>query len=408
MDDWKTFLRKLLLAVTLPAILCLAGCTTDPHQSMIYRQPDDMADGLDVGTMNEVNLDAALLTKAASDISGGRYGEVHSLLVYKDSKLVFEEYFPGHDYSWSSPDFHGSWVDWGVDRRHNIHSVGKSITSACVGIAVDRGFIESVDQSIFDYLPTYQYLNTAGKANITIAHLLSMTSGLEWDEWDSSYANENNDVIALWVDCDDPIACILERPLVAEPGTVFNYSGGNMVLLGEIIRNASGMDIGTFSQQYLFTPLGIEEPAWQWIGDSEVIYAGGDQRLTPREMLKFGVVYLNHGVWQDKQIIPAEWVEQSAAPYPGPGNTWFNHFLRPIPPDDGSLGPRGYAYSWWVHEFSYGGEKFPAYWAGGWGGQTIKILPDHHVVIVLTGANYNEMDPTVKILKKYIIPAIDK
>ena len=233
-------------------------------------------DGFEVGTLNEVNLDENLLARAVDDIRGGKYGEIHSLLIYKDGNLVFEEYFPGHDYLWNNPNFHGAWVNWDIDRRHNIHSVGKSITSTCIGIAIDQGFIESVDQSIFDYLPAYQHLNTAGKDQITIAHLLSMSSGLEWDEWGSSYSNESNDVIALWVDCDDPIACILEKPLLGEPGTDFNYSGGNMVLLGEIIKNATGMDIEAFSWQYLFEPLGIEKPAWRWIDDSGVIYAGGD------------------------------------------------------------------------------------------------------------------------------------
>ena len=180
-----------------------------------------------------------------------------------------------------------------------------------------------------------------------------------------------------------------------------------MIILGEIIKNATGMDIEAFSWQYLFEPLGIETPPWCWIDKTGVIYAGGDQLLTPREMLKFGVTYLNGGIWDGRQIVSKGWVQNSATPYSGPDNTWFNHFLRPVPPDDGTWGRRGYSYTWWVHEFSHSSEKYPAYWAGGWGGQAIKILPEQNAVVVFTGANYNLMDPTVKILTKYVIPAFE-
>jgi len=394
-------------AVLFGSILSLlfTGCGANPSGQYAYQPPVAIDDGLAVGSLDEVNVDSSLLVKAVNDISGGRYGEIHSLLIFKDDQLVFEEYFPGYDYKWDGPGFHGARVNWSQDKEHNIHSAGKSITSACIGIAIDQGFIESVDQSVFDYLPEYQHLNTAGRDQITIEHLLTMTSGLEWDEWDSSYADSTNDVIALWVDCDDPIACILEKPLVSESGTDFTYSGGNMIVLGEIIKNATGMDIEAFSWQYLFEPLGIETPEWRWI-DDRVIYAGGDQRLTPREMLRFGVTYLNGGVWDGQQIVSEQWVAKSATPYPGPNNTWFNHFVRPIPPGDTTWGPRGYSYSWWTHQFSHFGEKYPAFWAFGWGGQRIIVLPDQNAVVVFTGGNYTSMDPTVKILTKYVIPAL--
>jgi len=388
-------------------LVILTGCGSKPVPAYSYRLPNQMEDGFEVGRLNQANMDVNLLESAVDDINNGTYGEIHSMLIYKDGKLIFEEYFPGHDNKWDGPNFHGNWVNWDVDRRHNIHSAGKSITSACIGIAIDQGFIESVDQSIFDYLPEHQHLNTASKDQITIEHLLTMTSGLAWDEWGSSYASEDNDVIALWFDCEDPIACILEKPLVSEPGTTFTYSGGNIIVLGEIIKNATGMDIEAFSWQYLFEPLGIETPPWRWINDTDVVYAGGDQELTPREMLKFGVAYLDKGVWNGEQIIPADWVENSATPYSGPDNNWLNHALKSIPPGDNTWGRRGYAYTWWTHEFSHSGKKIPAYWAFGWGGQKIVVFPDQNAVVVFTGANYSSGDATARILVKYVIPAFD-
>lgn len=346
-----------------------------------------------------------MVSAAVDGITDGRFGEIHSLLIYKDGKLVLEEYFSGHDYHWGRPNFHGQLVNWGRETRHNIHSVGKSMTSACIGIAIDKGFINSTDQPIFDYFPDYQHLMVGGKEQITIEHLLTMTAGLAWDEWGSSYASHTNDVIALWFDCEDPISCILEKPLVGQPGTTFKYSGGNMILLGEIIKRATRMDIETFAGKYLFEPLAIELPKWQWINDTGVIYAGGDQRLTPREMLKFGVVYLNGGKWNDRKIIPAYWVKKSATAYPGRENTWFNYFMRSIPPGDSTWGRRGYSYSWWTHQFKHAGRVYPAYWALGFGGQKIVIFPEQKAVIVVTAGNYQKADASTKILTKYLIPA---
>lgn len=398
---------RILILITSIAFVLTSACTPGNSVAETYQQPTQTDDGLLVGTLEDVNLDTTVIESAVAEIQNGKYGEVHSFLIYKDGRLVFEKYFPGHDYLWEGPNFHGDWVRWDIDARHNIHSAGKSVTSACIGIAIDRSYIESVDQSIFNYLPGYQHLKAGGKGQITIEHLLTMTSGLEWDEWGSSYADAENDVIALWVDCDDPVRCILEKPLVSQPGTDFNYSGGNMILLGEILRNASGMDIEAFAGEYLFKPLGIATPEWRWIEGSDVVYAGGDQKLTPREMLKFGVLFLHVGVWNGKQIIPKEWVEHSETPYPGPENSWINHFLRPIPPGDSTFGPRGYAYTWWTHEFSHEGKEISAFWAFGWGGQKIVIFPEQNTVVVFTGGNYTSADMTGKILTEYVIPLFD-
>jgi hypothetical protein len=388
-------MRKIVLIISICSIV-IVGCSSESSPQYTYRQPEKINDGLDVDTLNDVNINLTLIASAVDDIKDGKYGEIHSLLIYKDGKLVFEEYFPGHDYAWDGPNFHGAWISWSRDKEHNVHSVGKSITSACIGIAI-----------IFEYLPAYQHLNSVGKEKITIEHLLVMNSGLEWDEWGTSYSNETNDVIALWIDCDEPMACILEKPLVSEPGTEFTYSGGNTIVLGEIIKNATEMDIEEFCGKYLFAPLGIETPEWRWINDSGVVFAAADQKLTSREMLKLGVTYLNGGVWDGEQIVSEQWVEHSANPFPGPDNRWFNHFLRPIPPGDNTWGPRGYSYTWWTHEFSHAGKKIPAYWAFGWGGQKIVVFPDQDAVITFTGGNYTSADTTTKIITEYVIPAFE-
>ena len=171
--------------------------------------------------------------------------------------LVFEEYYQGHAYQWDAPNHHGEFMTWNRDMLHNTMSATKSIVSACVGIAIDHGFIESVHQSIFEFLPEHQHLSNGGRAKITIEHLLTMTAGLEWREWSAPYSSVANPCIGIWFQDKDPISFILEMPLVATPGTEFNYSTGNMEVLGEILRYATNMNIDEFSRKYLFEPLGI-------------------------------------------------------------------------------------------------------------------------------------------------------
>ncbi len=387
---------SIILTLSILVISTLVGCDNQPPD-YIYSRPADIDDGLESGNIYDVGIDVNTLGYGIDRIRNGKNGEVHSLLVYNRGKIVVEEYFQGHDYKWDGPNHHGTLVNWHVDRRHNVASVGKGITSACIGIAIEQGFIESVDQSIFDYLPEHQHLKTAEKEQITIEHLLTMTSGLQWDEWGTTLANEINDLVALW-DCDDPVACILERPMVSKPGTEYIYSGGNMIVLGEIIQNATGMDIESFSWEYLFGPMGIEEiPAWDWMNDTGVIYAGGNQVLTPREMMKVGVTYLNNGVWNGQQIIPEEWVFLSSEPF---GN---NTGIK-VPGADG--GRMGYGYTWWLWDTKHNGETLNTYNAIGWGGQQITVIPELDTVIVFTGGNYTSITHNFNTLERYILPAM--
>ncbi len=375
----------------------LAGCSNQPLD-YIYSRPAQLDDGLESGSIDEVRIDVNTLGRGIDRIRDGKYGEIHSLLIYKDGKLVLEEYYPGHVYQWDRQNYHGSYVNWDQDRKHNVHSAGKSITSACIGIAIDEGFIESVEQSIFDYLPEYQHLSTDGKDQITIEHLLTMTSGLKWKEWGVSYSDGNNDLIKLWIDCSDPVKCILEKPLISQPGTDYTYSGGDMVVLGKIIQNATDLDIEAFSWQYLFEPMDVETPPWKWIDDTGVIYAGGGQELTSREMLKFGVTYLNSGTWDGQQIIPEEWVSLSSVPF---GN---NTGIK-VPGVDG--GRKGYGYTWWIWDTEHNGDKLNTFFAFGWGGQYIIVIPELETVIVFTGGIYTSNMHNFKIMERYILAAME-
>jgi len=378
--------------------MSILSCAIEPHSHYSYRAPQDIHDGLQVGSLEDMGIRTSLIESAVNSILDGKFKGVHSILIYKEGKLVLEEYFQGHQYKWDGPSHHGELVTWNRDMLHNIHSDSKSITSICIGIAIDQGFIQNVHQSIFDYLPEYQHLKTDGKVKITIEHLLTMTSGLQWDEWGAPLSSVENDIIGLWFNCQDQVACILERPLVSEPGKSFTYSGGNVIVLGEIIKQATKIPIDDFSKKYLFEPLGIDSSFWSVQYPNGVIEAAGSLMITPRAMIKIGATLLNDGVWENKQIISKVWIEKSATIY---GN------IQGINIPGEPSGRNGYSYSWWIKTLNHAGKKIHMFSAGGWGGQHIMVIPELKTVVVFTGGNYVTKRFPFKILTRFIIPTLD-
>ncbi len=381
-------------ALFLLCMLCLA-CKKDFSNYYSYNPPEILNDGINVGTLEEVGLDSTMLAKAIGNIWANKYDQIHSFLIYKDGKLVFEEYFEGNRYKYDGRYHYGERIQWHRDSLHVIHSCTKSITSALIGIAVEKGHIENVRQSIFDYLPDHQKYKNGGREDITIEHLLTMTSGLKWNEW-VAHGSAANDIDRLYWECDsDPLACVLERPLVAKPGEEFTYNSGGTVILGEILRNATGKNIKDFSVEHLFKPLGIDSVFWRQFG-SEVYSAEGGVRITPRDMLKFGITFLNDGSYNGQRIISDQGVHKSREDYRN------NKSIR-VPIND--FGRMGYSYSWWTDELKGGIE---IYAAAGWGGQKIIVIDQTGMVVVFTGGNYVIKSHYRKILERFVLPSIDQ
>ena len=170
-----------------------------------------------------------------------------------------------------------------------------------------------------------------------------------------------------------------------------------MIVLGEIIKNATKMNLDEFSRQYLFEPLEIDSFNWDQFQNGVIDGAGG-LRIIPRDMAKIGVTFLNKGVSNGKQIISEEWVEKSATSFPG--NDGIN-----VPGTDERN--TGYSYSWWTKSFSDSGKEINMFYAAGWGGQFIMVTPELNTVIVLTGGNYHDKVRIFNILTNYVIPAFN-
>lgn len=267
---------------------------------------------------------------------------LHSLLVSRSGSLVLEQYFNGAS----------------AKRPANVKSVSKSVISALVGIAVGRGLIPGVDTSIDQYFADILRTQPVAKRAITIEDLLTMRSGLE------TTSNRN---YGAWVLSLNWVRYVLTRPLLNKPGTVMDYSTGNAHLLSAILTKTTGMSTWQFAQNALAKPLGFSLP--QWPRDPQGIYFGGnDMLMTPRQMLAFGEMYLRDGRANGIQIVPAGWIETSFVPR---GSS-----MRGV--QDG----RQYGYGWWMRP--YAGHQ--TYYAWGYGGQYVYVVPDLELVVVATSS----------------------
>ena len=386
-------MKNLILLISICSLISCNNCPS----VYSYQAPEFENEGLNVGTLNQVGMDSLKIANLVDCIYAEKYGQIHSVLIYKDSLLVFEKYFEGHKFKWDGPNYYGEWVKWNKTTPHQIMSCTKSFVSACIGIAIDQGYIKSVHQSIFNFLPEHQQYRSDGRENITIEHLLTMTSGLQWDEWHAAHATSANDIDRLYIECwENPLNCVFERPLVAKPGEEFTYNGGGLIALGEILKNATGMNLIEFGKAHLFEPLGINNIQWDTFPKGEV-EAGGGLHLTPRDMLKFGIMYLNNGVWNGEQIINEDWVEKSATAY-------RNNSGIKLPIEDS--GKNGYGYTWWISEVDDGSHNTQMYRANGWGGQVIMVLPKKNAVVVFTSGNYSSKSRLFKMLERYILTAM--
>jgi CubicO group peptidase (beta-lactamase class C family) len=343
--------------------------------------------------MEEVRLDERKISELIKDINQGKYENVHSILIIRDRKLVFEEYFNGYTFDYSGDQFRGEYREFGIDTIHNLASVTKAYTSVLIGIAIEHGFIQSVHEKVFTYFPEYSHMSDENKDKITIEHLLTMTSGLEWNEGDVPLTDyERNDLIQLFI-VEDPIEYILAKPVVAEPGKRFYYSGGDVNLLGEVIRKATGLRIDNFAEKYLFTPLSITEYEWNFL-NPDVVYTSGDLKLRPRDMAKLGQLYLKDGTWNGERIISEEWIKHSTREYISIQNSYMAETYG-----------QSYGYQWFLQTFYVDSTPFDSITRDGWGGQRIHIFPSLNMVVVLTGGNYYTEPPVNEIITLYILPS---
>ncbi|NQZ80565.1 MAG: serine hydrolase [Colwellia sp.] len=332
----------------------------------IYQQPVVQNDGWETAHLNELSLESSdfeNLVKKINDENDG-YRHIDSVMVIKNGKIIFEENFR------SKLDLADGWANNQDLSLHILNSVTKSFTSALIGIAIDKGDIPSVDVKVHDYFSHKLPVNgwNEDKENITLKNWLTMRHGYVWDEWNVSYLNNNN-LNSQMNNASDPINFLLSRPMATTPGETFTYSTGVSFGLGRLLEHATGQSITSFMEQNLFAPLGIEKYTY-WALDGQ-LHTGSALYLSPRDMAKFGQLFLNKGVWNGEQIISESWIEESTTRYHD-AEDW------------------GYSYQWWLTSFNVKGQEIQSFYADGYGGQYIFVLPEIDSVVVFTGRAYQE------------------
>ena len=314
----------------------------------------------------EQGMDSEMLARMFQQVEDQQLN-LHSLLIVRNGYLVTEAYY--QPYSQNQVQF--------------IASVTKSVISALVGIAIQKGNIKNVDQTLVSFFPgqTIANLDEQKKA-ITLKDLLSLTAGLTCN--DSPFSGG-----AGMEQSNDWVQFLLDAPMAEQPGTKFNYCGGAVHLLSAILQKTTGMSAREFANRFLFDPMGIASiPETRWQTDPQGVSIGPyGLYLTPRDLAKLGYLYLQNGQWNNQSILPADWVKASSTQHTTKDNGLLYGYLWTVDPAEGSYSALGLA------------------------GQQIYVIPSKNLVVVFTAAlpatkSDEDFIPLKALVDNYILPAV--
>ena len=339
--------------------------------------PESLDDGWPTATPSEQGMDLAPLRDMVQAIVQQEMTFTHSVLVARRGRLVVEEYFYGFD----------------RDTWHDMRSASKTVTSALIGLAIDQGLIDSAGAPALGFFPRYRHYDNwdPRKARISVRDLLRMASGLDANDSDPrSVASEG--AYQSQPERPDWIKLALDAPMIADPGAQSLYGGANPLILGGILNATAGGPVEWFADRALFKPLGIQ--TYKFLLDPTGIpYMGGGLYLRPRDMAKFGQLYLDGGMWRGQRVVSERWVDESTGKY-------------------GRLAPldrngHQYGYLWWHHQYQIGDRVNETIEARGNGGQYIFVVPELELVTVITSGNFRNgrTRQPEEILRRFILPA---
>jgi CubicO group peptidase (beta-lactamase class C family) len=344
---------------------------------------------------DDQGMNRAMLASLDVELASGKHGYVDSMLVIRHGKVVYEKtYDRSRDYArlfagkgasgiynYYDPGWHPYYKGTAL---HTLQSVSKSVTSALIGIAIARGEIPGVDAKVMPYFADFKIpADPLGfRERMTLADVLTMRTGIRWDEETAAYTDPANNCAAM-EGTEDWVRYVLEQPMAEAPGKTFVYNSGATELLSYLITKATGKPADEYAKEHLFAPLGITDFYWKrtpkGLSDTE-----GGLYLAPRDLAKIGELYSKDGVWNGKRLLPEGWVKASTAPATG---TYDKRF--------------GYGFQWWVMPDA------GAYAAWGYGGQFLFVVPRLDLIVVFTGWNiyeHAELDPSYAL--DHVIAAV--
>jgi CubicO group peptidase (beta-lactamase class C family) len=343
----------------------------------------DSADGIVRADPSTVQMSAPVLQKMEQSIRNGDFEQISSVLVAREGKLVFEQYFDGG----------------GPDLLRNTRSATKTVTGMLVGIAVDRGLVAGVDARVLDFFPDRLPVQNPDprKRAMTVEDLLTMSSLLECDD-ENEFSRGNEERMYLVEDwtgffLDLPIRGFpawVPKPADAPYGRSWSYCTAGATILGPLLERATKRALPEFAFENLFGPLGITKVGWQFqpLGTA---MTGGGLELRSRDLLRLGQLYLNGGTWDGKTIVSADWVARSISPHANAR-------------DD-----TDYGYLVWLETLHAAGRTFSSFGMYGSGGNKVYVFPEEALVVVVTTTNFRVRgagDLTDRLLTEYILAAL--
>jgi len=385
-------LSSFALAVVLTAAVCLLGQTKKDDKYWPNASPES------------VGVDPAPIKSLDADFAADKYPDVDSLLVIRCNKDIYQRkyhrdygkiyYKQAHErgplnarltgiYNYFDPQYHPYYK--GTD-GHTMQSVTKTVNSVLTGIAMTRDeYHATLDTPILKFFDVSKVKNLDDrKRRITIRDLLTMRSGIDWDE-DLPYNNPHNGSSAMEA-TDDWVQFVIDRPMAYDPGTHFAYTSGGAELVGYVFQKATGKDIIEYANEHLFRPLGFEQQYWKrtplGLADTE-----GGLYLRPEDLAKIGRLYMQNGVWNGQRIVSSEWVKQSIAP------------------STDARGGMKYGFEWWLVPHGPAPERL-AWAALGFGGQRLLVVPEDDLMVVLTGWDLLGNATNAREMLARIMPAV--
>ncbi len=353
-----------------------------------------------VSSASSLGLNVAVLDSIDREIKAGTYGNVDRFLVIRHGKIAFDAKYP-HDYDAAYGDsakvtnalnahdltgpfnYFNPW--WHPFYRrgtlHTLQSVTKTVASVIIGAAVTRGEFPSLDTPILRYFDTTKVANIDDrKRRITIRHLLTMTGGFDWNE-SLPYIDPNNTASGLEQSADW-VKFTIDRPMMREPGTKFNYSSGESALIAHVFRQATGYDLEEYGAKYLFAPIGITQWFWKRTPSGSLDTEGG-LYLDAQDLARVWYLFGQGGLWQGKRVISADWIKASITPSIATGS---------------SPNSAQYGFKWWLYPDPTDAKKF--IWTGsGFGGQFPMTFPDRDLVVVFNAWNILPGKPSLPFRK---------
>jgi CubicO group peptidase (beta-lactamase class C family) len=346
------------------ASICACSTPSAPSSTRVRVDPAQLGDGWTASTPVAEGIDATRLEALTQRIANREFGLVDSLTISRNGRLCYDAYFNGD-----------------ANVLHETQSVTKSVTSALIGLAIARGAILDAHQPVVAVLPDYAVAlrDDPAKAALRIDHLLTMSSGIDWDE--SLPIADARNALGRMNESPDWVAFVIARRIVEAPGTRFVYNSGGVILLGAILYAATGQDAARFAADNLFAPMGITDASWSRNpAHPEQVHTGGGLSLRARDQAKFGQAYLDDGMWAGRRVLPSQWVRDSTAPR--------------LAASDGAQ----YGYLWWLRSVASALDVAEAWGARG---QHIFVVRPSNLVVVVN-ARDTAVDAGRQVLNEII------